>query len=153
MRLVWFLYQTVSTQSYYELERVQALMYQQMLLDMTDRAARKRNRRRNNEKEELTYEQLILAKARTFDAANALREHYDLQTAYDLATQALGVSQKTDSQVAQNLDQTREYLHRLHSFVSEHDSSLRPLETFRRRADGGEMLRILRRHYRISLSK
>jgi len=152
MQLVWFLIQVVGMQSYYELERAQALMYKQMLLDMTDRAARKRNHRRNNEKEELTYEQLTLAKARTFDAANALSDHYDLQIAHDLATKALGVSQKTDSQIAQNLSETRMYLHGLHSFVSELDRSLRPLETFRRRADGGAMLRILRKRYQINLS-
>ncbi len=153
MRLVWFLYQNVSTQSYYELERARALMYKQLLLDTIDRAAKKRNRRRNNQKKELTYEQLILSKARTFDAANALRDHYDLQTVYDLATQALGLSKKTDSQILENLNETRFNLHALHSFVNEHDRSLRPIETFRQRADGGEMLRILRKRYRIDLSE
>jgi hypothetical protein len=152
MRLVWFLIEVVGAQSYSELERARALTYKQLLLDMIDRAAKKRNRCRNNDKKELTYEELILAKARTLDAASALREHYDLQIAHDLATQALGVSQKTDSQIAQNLSETREHLHGLHSFVNEHDRSLRPLETFQRRADGGAMLRILRKRYRINLS-
>jgi hypothetical protein len=152
MRLVWFLIQVVGVQSYYEMERAQALLYKQFFIDAIGRTTKKPKRRRNDEKVEKTYEQQILSKGRTLDAANALRDHCDLQFAYDIATAALGVSNKTDSPIAQNLSKTREYLHTLHLLVSAHDRTLRPLEAFQRRADGGAILKILRKRYRIKLS-
>lgn len=150
MRLVNFLTLVVEIQSYYELERARAMAYQQTVVHLV-RMKSGSESSQSLDGDQSTYEQKLLAAHAVVEAANAMREHFELQKAYDKAAEALGVANKTNSPVARNLDETRWFLKMLHGYVSDKNRSQPPFERYHQRATGSTWLTVLRKRYRINL--